>query len=235
MIALALAACGPKADAPREPLGNRKLVAAPDRDACLAAIADEWPADPVDGVDVLQPDPTKPIVACHALRDVDGMRESRLYTLVRNDTGWHAGEIVDWSTELEEHDDGSKSGESSVELFAIAPGESAIQWTTLERAEGPEWGALHTDVSLWRLGDDGTLRSVFEMESDSAGGEADDLWERTLSAADTTTEGFYDLVVEIVHKTAEWALGDSEYNEESWQETYRWSDGAYLLSGPTSP
>lgn len=46
----------------------------------------------------------------------------------------------------------------------------------------------------------------------------------------TSTDGFHDLEVVVMHRTAQWAAGDQGYIEEGVTEIWQWDGAAYALS-----
>jgi hypothetical protein len=231
--AVVLAGCGGRAaGGAAGPVGNTKLLVAPDRDACVSAVGEgDWGA-----VDIAVPDPTRAVAACLLQRVADGERTVALVVIVRRGDVWRPQPPLEQTmreTDAEEGEE-SQSGESSIELFAISPRESAVRWEWVQRSSAPEWGLAETHVELVRISPEGEATEVFSMESTSESGEADNLEDRTLSAARTMTGGLYDLDVEVVHRTAEWAAGDQDYTEESATEHFAWDGETYVQRGSSA-
>jgi hypothetical protein len=214
------------------PVGNTRLLPAPDRRACVAALEGEWPAETVGTVDIVVPDPSRGMAACLVQRVVEAEREIVFVVIARDGEIWRARGRLDLT--LSETADADReettSGTSSIALFAISPRESAVRWESVQRTDGHEYGTSITTVTLIRLADDGDATEIFSIESEAQTGEADDIWQRDLTTARTMTDGLYDLEVEVVHRVAEWAAGDQAYTEASETLHYAWDGVAYSPS-----
>jgi hypothetical protein len=239
LIAALGVGCGGPAAAPAkapEPVGNTAPVPVmsrePDERACRIAMLGELVDAPVDDVQLVIPRAGEAYGVC-LITTSDAEMERVHFELspIRPDgDGWKVTESGTFSLDQRETAEETSRAEARLELFELSPREQGVLREVTAQSGGPEWSRRDVYVELLRVLPDGTLQLVLDLESTSTAGEADDVWERTLTALDTSTGGLYDLEVAVSHRSAQWAAGAQGYDEEGWTEVWRFDGDRYALA-----
>lgn len=142
--------------------------------------------------------------------------------------GFDSEEIRNWH-------DTKTSFDSSIELMAIGPAESAVRWKVFKRMTDEKTSDEQTDYRLYRVGVGGELTRVFYLGIYQPHGERTvydgylTYEQKTLRVLETTTNDLFDLEVDV---DLMWGDNLGNLQRKRYTDRYHFDGSEYVRDTP---